>query len=180
MYTYVRSSLLFPYFLPTSCYIFLCFLLYSLYTYLVCITRNRYHRKTTCKYRTGTAPSTSVISPSAHPFTIESVVRLLHFWILRYFLYRPHLRALLYTGELLRRPNTNVQVVSPRAQTGGQTVLTQMFIVATQSCIYRHFFLRMILSHQVGGLPVPWPWCSLKEVKMHTLACGYAQCICTV
>ena len=48
----------------------------------------------------------SVITLSAHP--VESVVRLLHF--LCYFLHRPHLQAHLYTGELLKKSNTNVQV----------------------------------------------------------------------
>ena len=44
----------------------------------------------------------------------ESVVGPLHFC---YFLCRPHLRVLLYAGELLKRPNTKLQMDSDGVDT---------------------------------------------------------------
>ena len=53
------------------------------------------------------APSTRCSSPSWDHF---------NFWVLRYFLRRPLLRALLYAGESLKKPNMKLQMVPPRTR----------------------------------------------------------------
>ena len=63
-------------------------------------------RNYSCRYGTGRALSSQSCSMIV-PF--ESVVGSLHFC---YFLCRPHLRVLLYAGELLKRPNTKLQMDS--------------------------------------------------------------------
>ena len=51
------------------------------------------------------APSTCCLSPTWDHFTFAH---------LRYFLHRPHLWSLLYAGESLKKPNTELQMVPPR------------------------------------------------------------------
>ena len=63
-----------------------------------------WHRKTTCKYGTKTAPSSSKLLRDC---AVGSSVRVRSETtsLLEYFLHRPHLWAHLYTGELLRWSN---------------------------------------------------------------------------
>ena len=70
--------------------------------------------ETSCRYWTGRAPSSSyfVIAPFTH-YSSPSWDHF-SFWVFRYFLRIPHLRALLHAGETLKKPNTKLCVVPPR------------------------------------------------------------------
>ena len=104
--------------------------------------------------QTRTAPSLSKLLRDrtfGSPAQVHSeTTSLLEYYVI--FLHRLHLQAHLYTGELLRRPNMNVQLVSLRTRTGGQTGLTWMFTVATQSRIYKQFSCEFSSSFSIVAL----------------------------